>query len=387
MFKKIKETWHYPRTELAKRILLSLDSGLSSALVFFAPRRMGKTQFLLYDMLPMAEKKGWQVSYFSFMDLPSGQSPEHAFMNFVTQLAHAHHSKKIKNKTSKMPGRVRGVSGSFAGISAGVQLEAAPKDPSAGSQENTGTRSTLRALCETLSQQGKTLFLLDEIQVLAKDANNDAFIGSLRTALDIHKEQIKVIFTGSSQTGLRKMFSEANAPFFHYGQNLPFPDLDAGFTDHLAEVFQKITSRSLNKKSLWDIFIELKKTPQLIRSVIEKLTLEPKLSLLEAKQLMLENLSNDRGFWQTWEQCSALEKLYLKLIADSQDQNTSPLFSQEILSQFAQSLGIEELKIPSAQSAIRSLLNKSLIGKEPDSRGKYALEDPHFQEWISQYTF
>ena len=38
-----KDIWHYPRTALAKQILEMFESGLSNALVFFAPRRMGKS--------------------------------------------------------------------------------------------------------------------------------------------------------------------------------------------------------------------------------------------------------------------------------------------------------------------------------------------------------
>src|SRR3990167_6591849 len=65
------DIWHYPRKELAKQVLGMFESGLSSALVFFAPRRMGKTEFLLKDMRPLAKKRGWDVLYFSFLDASS----------------------------------------------------------------------------------------------------------------------------------------------------------------------------------------------------------------------------------------------------------------------------------------------------------------------------
>ena len=40
------DPWHFPRTELAKQILGMFETGLASSLTFFAPRRMGKTEFL-----------------------------------------------------------------------------------------------------------------------------------------------------------------------------------------------------------------------------------------------------------------------------------------------------------------------------------------------------
>ncbi len=71
------DIWHYPRTTLAEQVLNMFSSGLSSALVFFAPRRMGKTEFLLKDIQPLAKKNHWHVFYFSFLDAIT--NPEEAF--------------------------------------------------------------------------------------------------------------------------------------------------------------------------------------------------------------------------------------------------------------------------------------------------------------------
>jgi len=40
----IIDLWHFPCTELEQQVLALFVSGLSNALVFFAPRRMGKTE-------------------------------------------------------------------------------------------------------------------------------------------------------------------------------------------------------------------------------------------------------------------------------------------------------------------------------------------------------
>ena len=62
------DLWHYPRTTLANQVLGMFDTGMSTSLVFFAPRRMGKTEFLRKDIQPLAEKRGWHTLYFSFLD-------------------------------------------------------------------------------------------------------------------------------------------------------------------------------------------------------------------------------------------------------------------------------------------------------------------------------
>ena len=59
---------YYPRTQLAETLLNNFQANISHAFTLFAPRRMGKTQFLKKDVTPVAEKLGFRVFYFSFMD-------------------------------------------------------------------------------------------------------------------------------------------------------------------------------------------------------------------------------------------------------------------------------------------------------------------------------
>ena len=58
--------WHFPRTDFAERVMQSFLSGGSTALTLFAPRRTGKTQFLVHDLAPTAEKQKCTVVYASF---------------------------------------------------------------------------------------------------------------------------------------------------------------------------------------------------------------------------------------------------------------------------------------------------------------------------------
>jgi hypothetical protein len=59
--------WHFPRTALADIALMCFDPGPAHALVIYDKRRMGKTEFLRYDLKPRAEAQGWGVMYYSFM--------------------------------------------------------------------------------------------------------------------------------------------------------------------------------------------------------------------------------------------------------------------------------------------------------------------------------
>lgn len=353
------DSWHYPRISLAAHILGLFESGLASAFVFFAPRRMGKTEFLLKDMLPVSEKNGWKTFYFSFLDVTANPGGE-----FVKALALFVEKNNALGKTKKWLSRIRKISGEAGGIKASLEFE-----PSVIQQN-------LRDLIDLMAKQDKFLLLLDEVQILA-DEKNEAFIATLRTMLDINKDHVKVIFTGSSQMGLRLMFSEAKAPFFHFGQNLSFPYLEKGFTDHMANLFHTITHRKIDKNALWEIFEKMQKVPQLLRSMIERLALHPNLVLEEAYQQIMDELALNRDFTTHWEQASSLERLLLNEIANG----SANLFSEEMQDKIAKRLGLDNVPLSSVQSAMRTLMRKKLIAHS-SLRGQYLIDDPNYAEWI-----
>lgn len=357
------DIWHYPRHELAKQVLGMFASGLSSALVFFAPRRMGKTEFLLKDMQPLAKKQDWYVLYFSFLDVGSNAKEVFtlALVEFAVEMGTI--------KREKFHKRVKKIEGGIIGIRAGLEF-----------RDSRQAQITIKeVLAELAKHHDKILLLLDEVQVLSRDEKNRGFVAALRTALDVHKDFIKVIFTGSSREGLRRMFSKSDAPFFHFGQNLPFPELQQDFIDHLAKVFNKATRREINAKKLWKIFHEVDRVPQLIRSLVERLVLHPDLTMQQAKKQLLQDLVEDREYAMVWENSSVLERLLLKAIVIGEKE----FFSQAKRAHLAEQLGIKELPVSTLQSTIRSLQRKNVVGSLPE-RGSYYIDDPNFKSWIER---
>ncbi|MBA3537367.1 MAG: hypothetical protein H0T84_12295, partial [Tatlockia sp.] len=321
-----KDLWHFSRAELAQQVLGMFEAGISSALVFFAPRRMGKTEFLRKDILPLAEKKGWKTFYFSFLDIGERVQEEFtgALGNFAKSIG------AISNKNSILS-RVKQIGGEAVGVKVNMEFN------------ESRYVSDMKTIFPCLAGKGKILLLMDEVQVLSKKNTNDQFIAGLRTILDINKDLIKVIFTGSSREGLRRMFSQASAPFFHFGQNLPFSDLGREFTDHLSDIFKKVTKRDTDKNSLWENFLKMDKVPQLVRSLVERLALNPNLKILEAKEQLLVDIFSDRAFVEIWKSSSKLEQLLLKEIASGAE----GIFSEKQRIIFAKNLGVPELTVPS----------------------------------------
>ncbi|MDR1967865.1 MAG: ATP-binding protein [Burkholderiaceae bacterium] len=355
-----QDPWHFTRTALAEQVIGMFDTGLSSALTFFAPRRMGKTEFLRKDITPVAEAHGWHVFYFSFLDADSEAAA--VFVDALTAFSRG--ESWLARTSNKLFGRVSKVSGGAGGVQAGIEFRP-------GAQED------IKAVIHRLAtEHRKVLLLLDEVQALAKPIHT-SLVAALRTALDMHKDQVKVIFTGSSREGLRRMFSQASAPFFHFGQNLPFPQMERAFTDHLATVFKRITRRPLDKDALWLAFVEMGHVPQLCRALVERMTLNQGLTLEKAQQALMQEVHQGRDYAQDWERCSALEHLLLLLIADGGVE----LYSASVREQLAHRLGVPDMAVSSVQSALRSLSRRGRVFKA-EASPEYEIEDPVFREWL-----
>ncbi len=357
------DLWHYARTILATQIIAMFDSGLSSSFIFFAPRRMGKTEFLRKDIQPLAETNGWNVFYFSFLD--AADNPTVKFKRALEQYLNSH----------GLMGRIKNAARKIAKVSAGVSKL------SAGVEFNKSEPIELvdiKELLGALAKSKKTLLLMDEVQALALHNKNDVFIASFRTALDMYKDHLKVIFTGSSQAGLRKMFSQAKAPFFHFGQNLTFPDLDRGFTDHLSKVFKTVTTRELSAQGLWDAFTAMNKVPLLARSLVERMALNPNLTIDQAKDELNTEIFDNREFKGQWESLSIIEQTILQEIVIE----TEHLFSADSRRCLALKLNLPDMPVPMLQASIKKLLRKGIIGKAED-RGGYFVDDPNFKNWLA----
>ncbi len=358
-----KDPWHYPRAELAAQILSVFESGLSSSFIFFAPRRMGKTEFLRKDIQPLAEAKGWNVFYFSFLD--AADDPTAKFKQALEQFIN---TQGVMTKVKNAVKAVTKVSAGVSKVNAGIEFNNQSK-----------IESGIKELLDRLAKRQKALLLMDEVQALANNKKNDTFIAGFRTALDMYKDNLKVIFTGSSQAGLRKMFSEAKAPFFHFGQNLVFPELDKGFTDHLCQVFKMVTQRKLNQQELWKAFTELHKVPLLARGLVERMALNPGLGITQAKQELVTEIFGNREFEDKWQNFSVLEQVILKELAGG----SQHIFSKKMRERLAIKLALQELSVPMIQGTIKKLIRKGMIGKA-EGRVGYSIDDPNFKNWLCQ---
>ena len=353
---------YFPRSELAERLLSSLKDGILHAITLFAPRRMGKTQFLLNDVKPKAEKLGFNVFYFSFMDRTSNELSN----VFTRELIHF--LDVVDGKTNNLFDKLKAID--LMGVS--VELQ----DKNQTKLDELSLVQIINAITE--SSDKPVLMLLDEVQELARVSHTIGLIRSLRTGLDINQQKIKVIFTGSSTNGLRAMFNDNKAPFFHFAHPLYFPNLGKDFTDFLADIYHSRTGQEIDKNQFYELFERFNFTPLYMRSIAQDMIINPNLSLRQASEYRITQMSELGDSVKIWQELSSIEREILKSVVNGEN----ALYSKEKRAYFAKALGIEDISSSTIQGKVRKLERKELITR--NANGTIKINSPYFQTWIKE---
>lgn len=359
----IADPLYFHRTELANKLLVSLQSGITHALTLFAPRRMGKTQFLLNDVKPLAEQMGFHVFYFSFMDHANGSIGQLFTESLVKFL------NEITQGKSKLLETLKNIK-QFDVLGVGVELT-----------ERTALNTVhLSAILQEMAEKSAKpiLMLLDEVQELAREKSHAGIIKSLRTGLDTNQNKIKVIFTGSSTNGLRAMFNDNKAPFFHFAYPLDFPTLDRSFTDFLANIYQQRTNRELDKAQLFQIFERFNFTPLYLRAIAQDMIIDPELTLEQAAAYRFAQMHEQSDTERIWRNLSLLEQELLKRLTLGE----RAFYGKETRKMLANLLGVDELSTSTIQGKIKKLERNEIVTRQAD--GTLKINNPHFETWIME---
>lgn len=364
------EIWHYHRPVLARIYLDTLNAGLVTSTTIFAPRRAGKTSFLLKDLAPMAEKTGYTVVYVDLWQtklspgvsiiraLERALEPKNAVESFVTKLNTP--IKKLKAKAEI----------------AGAKLEGEVELGDSGKDKQTEIALKIDMLIDTLCKKKPVLLLVDEAQELAKTKEHEAVATALRTSITRNQNRLRVVFTGSSRTQLAHVFSNSNAPLYSTGSAIAdFPQLGRDFIEYIVERFEMSTSRILTIEPAWQAFVSFKQQPEPFLIGIVDMVLNPLVTLENAMQKVAEKLALTENHEGAWAALDATQKALVRMLA--QDSTLKP-FSKAIVLRLRTIIGVESLEVTHVQRSMAKLSN--VVFKSP--RDTYEFENEAFAQWV-----
>ena len=368
-----KDPWHFQRQDLAASVLALLADGPAQALTMFAPRRAGKTEFLLKDLGPLAQKKGHRAIYASFW-----QSP-------LSPLATLLHELEASLQGGAFDGGARPLavwklrfSGELLGAKAEMEI-----DPSTlHGKPPTDLLLYLDHLLHRVSGKHRpTILMFDEVQELARDRNNAPLVAALRTSLDRRSDALRTVFTGSSQAGLKAMFGAREAPFFHFATPVDLPSLDEEFVDHLFRTFKKIARRAPQRCELLSAFDQLHRNPYFFRALVETLLLNPHLAVAEGLEQVRGRLVDELGYPNTWLGINPLQRAVAWALANGRRNLFSRSFRETTGRELGEAVPLSSSRI---QAALRKLERLGLADREA---GDWALADPEFEAWVQRLPY
>jgi hypothetical protein len=364
------EIWHYHRPALAKIYLDTLNAGLVTSTTIFAPRRAGKTSFLLKDLTPAAEAAGYVVAYVDLWQtklspgvsiiraLERALEPKNTLQSFV---------KKLNTPVKKLTAKAEIAGAKFVG-----ELELGDHSKHA----QTEIALQIDVLIEELCKKKPVLLLIDEAQELAKTKEHEAVATALRTSITRNQNRLRVVFTGSSRTQLAHVFSNANAPLYSTGSAIAdFPQLNRDFVEYIAERFKQSTGRTLPMIPAWQAFVDFQQQPEPFLVGIVDMVLNPSILLEDAMKAVADKLSRTENHEGAWAALDATQKALVRMLA--QDSSLKP-FSKALVLKLRTIIGVESLEATHVQRAMSKLSN--VVFKSP--RDTYEFENEAFAQWV-----
>lgn len=224
----------------------------------------------------------------------------------------------------------------------------------------------------------RLLLVLDEAQVLASPDHSE-LTHSLRAGLDIRKQTIKVVFAGSSESSLRRMFGRATEPFYNWAPIEPFERLGAEFVTAMTRKVNQLSRFQLSEREAMRAFEALKRTPEFFRRYLQRYLSYAELGSRMALEDTLAHVFNDSGYRATWDRLLPADKAVLRALA----RDVSDLHSLAARKRLGQELGLgKPAPLDTPKNSLRRLQKEELVLKL--EYGYYQIQDEGFVEWLRQ---
>jgi hypothetical protein len=361
-------SWHFGRPELAEHHLQAFNLGLISATALHARRRMGKTEFLTKDLTPAAEKKGYTVGYCNLWQ--EDQDPAAAIAEAIAACSAPQHVvAKVRAKLQKPVSTLK-LSGKLTTIGEG-SAELGFKD----TEKISATK--LRSAFTAFDGSNNTgLLLIDEAQILA-DRKHASLEMALRAFLDTRKDRLKVVFTGSSEDRLRKMFGAEDKAFYNWARVEPLPLLGEEFVRELTRRANALTTIKLQLEDTMRAFETLRGVPELFRRFLSQYLGNAFEGVDHAIDISKQSVYAEAGFAKRWTNLLPADKAVLQLVARGE----GDLHGSKSLAIIGHALKLghsANRSIP--QNSLRRLRERQILIQS--EKGVYRFEDEAFQEWV-----
>ena len=361
------EGWHYPRIDLAEKYLGLLALGISSHLAVIAPRRKGKTQFILHDLAPLSCRKNYVPVYTCLWQ--NHNAPHEGLISALEEAAASLNRRGVLGRLLKAKIKKAAVSNELLGK---VEVEFADSPVAPTSRELTHLDRLVGALEEKAGKK-TILLLIDEVQHLATSREFDPLTYALRTMLDKRQGRVKSIFTGSSRHYMNLLFNEWQSPFYHFVEAVPFPDLGEQFIGFLRDRLANDHHIDVSLQRLQRAFSDMDQSPYWMMKLISRM-ITSQTAIDEAQEYVLQLMEAAEDFAGLARRMKSIDRLLFLALCDG----ANP-FSRQLMARIDAETDVKG--VPSnIQRAIRRLSEANLISQF--RKGEYNIEKPGMKRYL-----
>ena len=361
--------WHFPRPELAKQYLQLLEIGICSNLAIIAPRRKGKTLFVLQDLAPLARKKNYLPVYASLWQ--NINEPHEGLISALEETKEALEKRATISRLLNAKIKRTTVSNELLGR---MDIEFAD-NPSKINSEALGYLEKLLVAIEKKAAKKTILLLIDEVQHLSTSPAFAPLTHTLRTMLDKRQGRVKAVFTGSSRHYMNLLFNESQSPFYHFVEPVPFPDLDEKFIAFLRQKLNGEYHRHVRTVDLVNAFAALDHSPYwMMKLVTHVITFNSSTEIALGRVLeIMQAAENFAGI-------SSKMKPIDKIVFLGLCQEISP-YSEKIIERVERETTLKGIA-SNIQRSLQRLAQLNLISQI--NKGEYCIEKPGLQQYLKE---
>ncbi len=359
--------WYFSRSDLADQYFGLLDLGISSSFSIVAPRRKGKTLFVLQDVASQAQKRGYLPVYASLWQ--NINAPHEglisAFEDVVQNLEKGSKLSRIFNAKIKKTVVANDLLGK-------VEVEFADNPVKPASKELIYLDELLSRL-EAAAGKKTVLLLVDEVQHLATSKSFESLTHAFRTMLDKRQGRVKSLFTGSSRHYLDLLFNESSSPFYHFVDQIPFPDLDSRFVDYLRDKLATEYRINVSAGALENVFQQLDQSPYWMMKVVAQM-ITYKATPDEAADYVFQLMEAAEGYDRIEKGLKPIDRMVFLGVCSGDN-----LFSKDFMARIGRETSIKGAP-SNVQRSVRRLIEAQLISQE--RKGSYRVEKPGFKKYL-----
>lgn len=367
MLELLYQKWYFPRPELAQRILTLLMDGPGDPVALVGERRIGKTTLLLFELMPLAKGLGLLPVY---VDVYQHRADPLAAINYALQ--EAIDDLTVPNSTigKRLKTSVKKIGLASAALELGEEpARRRPDDPFL----------LVDWLIKSLVRTAKKplLLIFDEVQELATVANGENIVSAIRSAITKSKNNVRVVFTGSSQEKLLTLFSRSRAALYEGASTLAFPYLGDDFLDHIAQKSKERFKKRIDPSDLAAAYARLHHQPRALIDLVLWFSSSNVASLTSLLNEQVEFQLMGAQYDMLWRSLKPLHQGICLRIAQRGD-----VTSLDARIEYALGTNRSEIPVGTVSDALRTLVNDHVLTKVLSGRSRYRLDDPLFEEWL-----